>query len=241
MKKINYGIISSLNFRKPTLNNFIKMQKKLYRRGTSDHLEHNDNWDYWRILLGDITKNFDGSRALDFGCGKGRNISNLLSLAKFKCIDGSDLSSENIKYCRNNFNSKSHTFFLTNGINTGETKSDYYDFVMSTITLQHIPVYQIRRNILIDILRVLKPGGLFSFQMGFGIDLEDELGRPRSKYFEDAIDAKSSNGNHDVRILDREELINDLVQIGFSKIETQIRGSFSDIGHPSWIYVKCTK
>jgi hypothetical protein len=77
--------------------------------------------------------------------------------------------------------------------------------------------------------------------MGFGIDLEDELGRPRSKYFEDAIDAKSSNGNHDVRILDREELINDLVQIGFSKIETQIRGSFSDIGHPSWIYVKCTK
>jgi len=241
MKKNKLKIFKSLSFQKPTLNNFIKMQKKLYRNGTSDHLEHNDNPDYWHILLGDINKNFNGKSALDFGCGKGRNISNLLSLAKFAIVDGADLSSENIKYCRNNFKGNTHTFFLTSGTDTGETKSDYYDFVMSTITLQHIPIYQIRRSILVDILRVLRPGGLFSFQMGFGSDLEDVLGRPRSKYFEDAIYAKSTNGNHDVRILDSEELVSDLVQIGFSNIETQIKSSFSDIGHPSWIYVKCTK
>jgi SAM-dependent methyltransferase len=241
MKKNRLKIVNSLGFQKPTLNSFIKMQKKLYKNGTTDHREHNDNPDYWHILLGDINTNFDGKRALDFGCGKGRNISNLLSLAKFENVDGSDLSSENIKYCRNNFSSNTHTFFLTNGSDTGETKSDYYDFVMSTITLQHIPIYQIRRTILVDILRVLKPGGLFSFQMGFGSDLEDILGRPRSKYFEDAIGAKSTNGNHDVRILDSDELVSDLVQIGFSNVETQIKSSFSDIGHPSWIYVKCSK
>lgn len=191
--------------------------------------------------MGDISKNFDGKRALDFGCGKGRNIVNLISLAKFERIDGSDLSDKNIDYCRNKFSSKNHKFFLTSGVDTGNTQTDYYDFVMSTITLQHIPVYSIRRNILVDILRVLKNGGLFSFQMGFGGDLEDTLGRPRSKYFDDSIEAKSTNGNHDVRILSSEELVNDLIQIGFSEVETQVRDSYSDVGHPSWIYVKCTK
>ena len=164
-----------------------------------------------------------------------------MSLAKFETIDGSDLSDKNIDYCRNYFSSNNHKFFLTNGVDTGNTQTDYYDFVMSTITLQHIPVYSIRRNILIDILRVLKNGGLFSFQMGFGGNLEDALGRPRSKYFDDSIGAKSTNGNHDVRVLTCEELVNDLIQIGFSKVETHVRDSYSDVGHPSWIYVKCTK
>ena len=112
---------------------------------------------------------------------------------------------------------------------------------MSTITLQLIPVYSIRRNILIDILRVLKNGGLFSFQMGFGGNLEDALGRPRSKYCDDSIEAKSTNGYHDVRVLSSEELVNDLIKIGLSEVEIQVRDSYSDVGHPSWIYVKCTK
>jgi hypothetical protein len=64
---------------------------------------------------------------------------------------------------------------------------------------------------------------------------------PRSSYFDDAVGAKSSNGNHDVRILHADELVNDVARIGFRKVETSIRESFSDIGHPSWIYVKCYK
>jgi hypothetical protein len=74
------------------------------------------------------------------------------------------------------FNSLNHNFFLTSGTDTGATKSDYYDFVLCTITLQHIPVYTIRSKILTDILRVMKPGGLFAFQMGFGVNLEDQPG-----------------------------------------------------------------
>jgi hypothetical protein len=65
---------------------------------------------------------------------------------------------------------------------------------MTTISLQHIPVYDIRRSILQDILRVLKPGGKFSFQMGFGPDLLDSLGRPRSGYFENSVTAESPMG-----------------------------------------------
>ena len=241
MKKINLQAFGLLSFSKPTLKSFIEMQKKLYQKGTSDHLEHNGNTDYWNILLGDVKNNFDGGRALDFGCGKGRNISNLLSLTKFKQVDGCDLSEENINHCRSVFNSLNHNFFLSSGTDTGATKSDYYDFVLSTITLQHIPVYTIRSKILTDILRVMKPGGLFAFQMGFGVNLEDQLGRPKSRYFDDAVDAKSSNGNHDVRILHTDEIVNDLAKIGLKKVETSIRESFSDIGHPSWIYVKCYK
>jgi SAM-dependent methyltransferase len=220
---------------------YARMQRTLYKKGTSDHIEHNDNPDYWSILLGDVSNDFSGKLALDFGCGKGRNIRNLLTLAKFKAIDGSDLSEANIKFCRNTFDEFNHKFFLTNGMDTGYTTSNHYDLVISTITFQHIPVYEIRKSILVDILRILKPGGLFSFQMGFGPDLKDELGRPRSGYFENSVDARSTNGNHDVRVRNTEELVEDLIRIGFRNVRTTIRKSFSDAGHPSWIYVTCFK
>ena len=35
-------------------NNYTQMQKSSYNVGTSNHLEHNDNPDYWDILLGDL-------------------------------------------------------------------------------------------------------------------------------------------------------------------------------------------
>ena len=61
-------------------NQYTKMQKKQYSNGTSNHSEHNSNDDYWNILLDDI-KNKDAWKdkvGLDFGCGKGRNVTNLL-------------------------------------------------------------------------------------------------------------------------------------------------------------------
>lgn len=220
---------------------YSKMQSRFYKSGTSDHLEHNDNKDYWGVLLESVddTK-FRGARALDFACGKGRNVKNLLSLAQWELVDGCDLSEANINYCRANFKSCSK-FYVANGQDTGVPNSNYYDFVMTTISLQHIPVYDIRRSILWDILRVLKPGGRFSFQMGFGQDLSDLLGRPRSGYFENSFDANSTNGNHDVRVTSVVGFENDLREIGFTEITTLVRESFSDLGHPNWIYVHCFK
>jgi len=217
------------------------MQTRFYKSGTSDHLEHNENKDYWGVLLEGIDDGqFKGARALDFACGKGRNVKNLLSLAQWEHVDGCDLSKANINYCRANFNSPSH-FYVANGQDTGVPNSNYYDFVMTTISLQHIPVYDIRRSILQDILRVLKPGGTFSFQLGFGPDLLDSMGRPRSGYFENAVTANSTNGDHDVRVTSISELETDLRDIGFSEIQSEVRDSFSDMGHPNWIYVHCLK
>lgn len=229
-------------FSKPNdIASYSKMQSRFYRLGTSDHLEHNENGDYWSVLLSNVDDaHFRDGRALDFACGKGRNVKNLLKLAHWESVDGSDLSEVNINYCRTNFKNPSK-FYLTNGQDTGVPFSNYYDFVMSTISLQHIPVYDIRRKILLDILRVLRPGGRFSFQMGFGVDLSDTLGRPRSSYFENAFNANSTNGDHDVRVTSVTELEDDLKDIGFFEIQSVVRESFSDFGHPNWIYVHCRK
>ena len=45
-----------------------------------------------------------------------------------------------------------------------ELNTNEYDFVMSTIALQHICVYDIRYSIMKDIHRVLKDGGVFTAQ-----------------------------------------------------------------------------
>ena len=232
-----FGKLKVLEFGKSRAN-YIDMQRKFYSQGTSNHLEHNDNEDYWEFLLSKPTS--VDMKALDFGCGKGRNVDNLKKLG-WHFVDGCDISSHNIEYCRTVFHSSKHSFFVTSGTNTGSVNANSYDLVISTITLQHIPVYSIRKEIIEDIFRVLKPNGLFSFQMGFGADLIDQLVRPRSGYFEESTNAFSTNGNHDVRITNQDEVVSDLEDIGFTEIRATIRKSFSDVGHPQWIYVECRK
>ena len=224
-------------------NNFTNMQKHAYRSGTSNHLEHNDNPDYWDILLGDIKnkEKWEGKMALDFASGKGRNVNNLLSLANWQRVDGVDISEGNIEHCIKTYDPNKTKWFCNNGVDLSGLESNTYDFAMSTIALQHIPVYSIRKSIMTEILRVMKPGALFSFQMGFGPDLSDTMGRPRSSYYEDSFEATGTNSLHDVRVQSESEIIDDLTNIGFTSIETIIRKPFSDHGHPQWIYVKAYK
>lgn len=224
-------------------NQYTNMQKSAYSIGTSNHDEHNSNPDYWDILLGDL-KNKDvwnNKSALDFACGKGRNVVNMHSLCEWNTVDGVDISSGNIEYCKQVYKNKKSKWFCNNGVDLSDLKSNNYDFVMSTIALQHIPVYDIRKSIMQDILRVLKHGGLFSFQMGYGKDLSDSLGRPRCSYYDNIYDAERTNSDFDVRVQSEKEIVDDLSQIGFSNIKTYIKNSYSDLGHPQWIYVKCYK
>jgi SAM-dependent methyltransferase len=224
-------------------NKFTNMQKSAYSQGTSNHLEHNDNPDYWDILLGDLKdkKKWKGKYALDFACGKGRNVTNMLSLADWVRVDGIDISEGNIQYCKETYDADKSHWFCNNGIDLADLESDKYSFAMSTIALQHIPVYSIRKNIITEIFRTLEPGGLFSFQMGYGSNLDDSMGRPRSAYYEDSFDAGGTNSLHDVRIQSEAEVIDDLKAIGFTTVETFVRDTFSDYGHPQWIYVKAYK
>jgi ubiquinone/menaquinone biosynthesis C-methylase UbiE len=225
-----------------TENKYTKMQKAQYASGTNNHENHNANSNYWDILLSDLKdkQNWDGKIALDFACGKGRNVTNMLNLCDWARVDGIDISEGNISHNKNEYQSQNSNWYCNNGTDVSQLNDNEYDFIMSTIALQHIPVYDIRKSLITDLLRTLKPGGIFSFQLGYGEGLESPIG-PRVSYFENHYDAPGTNSICDVRVHTEEEVINDLKEIGFVNITTEVRESYDDSGHPQWIYVKCYK
>lgn len=232
-------------------NEYSKFQKDFYTRETPfmrvrNHSEHNDNPEYWDLLLGDVKSNPDSWKdksALDFACGCGRNLLNLSSLAKWSVVDGCDISAPNCGEAKAlmdwDHSSISCTCYTTNGYELNGVPSDKYDFVMSTIALQHICVHDIRFNIMKDIFRVMKPGALFSFQMGFG-----DSNNGFSSYYDNSYEVRSTNSGHDVKITDPQNLVDDLVKIGFKDIVYSIGVAWQgpDIArHPNWIFVKARK
>ena len=230
------------------MNKYTKMQKEYYEHGADDmvkanHSQHNSNEDYWNVILGDIKKDpssWKDLKALDFGCGCGRNILNLHSLADWASVDGCDISKNNIDYSRiflndNNIDADKSTLFVNDGTSLNNILSNYYDFVMSTIVFQHICVHEIRFNLLNELFRVLKPSGLLSLQMGFG------SGHPCARdYYENYYDAKGTNSLCDVRVDNPSQLVDDLTKIGFREVNFEIRKSHAD-RHDEWIFVKATK
>ena len=225
-----------------TENKYTQMQKAQYAGGTNNHENHNANSNYWDILLGDLKdkENWEGKIGLDFACGKGRNVTNMLNQCDWVRVDGIDISDGNISHNKNEYQSQNSNWYCNNGTDVSELNDNEYDFIMSTIALQHIPVYDIRKSLITDLFRTLKPGGTFSFQMGYGKGLESTIG-PRVSYFENHYDAPGTNSICDVRVHTEEEVINDLKEIGFVNITTEVRESYDDSGHPQWIYVKCYK
>jgi ubiquinone/menaquinone biosynthesis C-methylase UbiE len=223
-------------------NKYTQMQKNQYNSGTSNHLEHNDNPDYWNILLGDLkfAEKWKNKNALDFACGKGRNITNLLSICEWNRVDGVDISVSNIEYNKKKYVNQNSNWYCNNGVDVSDLNDNEYDFIMSTIALQHIPVYDIRKSLIQDLLRTLKSGGLFSFQMGYGDGLDSPIG-PRSSYYDNTYAASGTNSIHDVRVNNESDIVNDLEDIGYVNITTKISKSYSDKGHVYWIYVKAYK
>ena len=68
-----------------------------------NHSQHNPDPEYWDILLRDIKldpKKWENKKSLDFGCGCGRNLVNLSTLAKWETIDGCDISKQNAEYSK---------------------------------------------------------------------------------------------------------------------------------------------
>lgn len=240
-------------------NKYSKMQKNFYdsnatKMAQRDHAEHNDNPNYWDILLGDISDDMfeddNEIKALDFGCGTGRNVKNLLKDWNWKRVDGIDISENNIIEAKKNLiklrhkeyeeghtDSNRFKFHSNNGIDLLELKDNEYNFIMSTIVFQHISVYEIRLSLLRELYRVLKIGGIFSFQMGYNHNPKYNT----VTYFENYYDATSTNSDCNVRVDNEEDIKNDLKKIGFKNIQIIIKDSFSDDVHPKWIYVKAVK
>lgn len=223
-------------------NPYTQMQQAVYdikaeEMGQGNHSHHNDNPDYWDILVSDTVKGMRNKIGLDFGCGTGRNIINLWD--RFARFDGVDISAPLLNKARELLNEagvpkERSKLIHCNGVDLSDIPDSSYDFIMSTIALQHIPVYDIRFSYLSEFFRVLKPGGLLSFQMGYGVV---EMSSP---YSENCWNAAGTNSVHDVRIEDPMQVEADLVMIGFEDFSFVLRPSFAD-RHPQWIFVKARK
>jgi ubiquinone/menaquinone biosynthesis C-methylase UbiE len=101
-----------------------------------------------------------GKRMLDIGCGIGRLDRGFADM--FGEVWGLDVSGEMIAQAKEqNKDFPAINFIKGNGQDLNVFKNDYFDFVFSYITFQHIPDKKIIKSYFGEIRRTLKPGGLF--------------------------------------------------------------------------------
>lgn len=228
-------------------NTYTKMQQTYYENSAVEmakvnHRHHDNNFDYWNCLLQPIRKDsakWCGKRALDFGCGTGRNICNLIRLAEWDRVDGIDIAANNLEQAKellskDGIPNDKYNLYQNNGVDLIALSDNAYDFVMSTIVLQHIAVYDIRYSLLSEVFRAMKSGGVLSFQIGYGV------GYGKAEYEDNAYNAEGTNTRHDVIVRSPEQIKTDLDRIGFVDFTFNICKAYSD-GHPQWLFVKAVK
>lgn len=109
-------------------------------------------WSELFAVLKDYTK--DGDKVLDVGCGNGR----FLDLLGQKKIDylGIDNSEEQIREARKKYPDKN--FLVADALNL-PFPDDSFDKVFLIAVLHHIPSRNLRIKVLVELQRVLRPGG----------------------------------------------------------------------------------
>ncbi len=102
-------------------------------------------------------------RALDFGCGVGRPTQALAG--HFEEVHGVDISSAMIQHAREHNRHGDRCRYLVNEVDDLSIfPGEYFDFIYSNITLQHMPPRYSQRYIA-EFVRVLAPGGALLFQI----------------------------------------------------------------------------
>ena len=214
-----------------THSHFVNKQKHSFERDhhlmpATNHKRHNDDPEYWNILLKDIIQSpasWEGKVALDFGCGCGRNIENLLNLAKFQRVDGCDISYKNAnysqKYIDNLFGTGKCKTWENDGYTLRPAENNTYDFIMSHLVFQHIPNYDVRYSILLDIYRVLRKDGIASLHY---MDLSTSV-----SYY------TNSSQLMNCVVENPDYLIEDFKKIGFNDVTCEV-GTDLFTRHPSY-------
>jgi SAM-dependent methyltransferase len=196
---------------------------------------HHESLDYERWLLAGVSVR-RGALALEYGCGPGRMMLRLAP--RFARIDGVDISEEVLDVARRRCATLASPpqLLLTDGQNVPDGTHGCYDLAYSVICLQHICVYSVRMQIFEGLFRALKPGGLLTFQMGYG------PGHARMvDYFEDFVDAPGTNGVADVGVLHPGEIAGDLARIGFTQTAYALTPTGPGDTHGAWIFVRALK
>jgi ubiquinone/menaquinone biosynthesis C-methylase UbiE len=105
----------------------------------------------------------DGASMLEVGCGAGRMTGSFARrFATVNALDIStkmqDLAKENLAEFRN------IQWVIGDGTTLSAVPSDSVDFAFSYLVLQHLPTEDLVLTYIREMVRVLKPGGLFLFQ-----------------------------------------------------------------------------
>ena len=200
---------------------------------------HNAWADYNDYLFRDVGGELAEKVVLDFGCGPGRNLVKYKDW--FKRIDGVDISQKNLDNAKIWISKNGGTpgnLYKNNGVDLSVVPDDTYDVVMSTICFQHICVYDIRKNYLKEMFRVLKPGGVLTVQMGFG-------GKPpkyqTSAYAANNFDALATNSGCDVSVMSPDDVSADLATIGYDGFCHYVRPVGPGDTHANWIFFSAKK
>ena len=207
---------------------YLEMQKSAYgqyyrtfgERVVVGHYDFHENFPYETHLLhrfGDVRRpifdSWAGRTALDYGCGEGRMIRRLGSI--FSRVDGVDISEDMARDARERC--PGSNVWVTGGRDCAGAPGEAYDFVYSTIALQHVGSFEIRDSIIRDLHRVLKSGGKGTLQMLFskhypfknanvlghvGNTLVEIMPRDdqHASWFENRFDARSTNSGCDTMI-----------------------------------------
>ena len=108
---------------------------------------------------------------LEIGCGAGR-VTRALSEV-FGEVHGVDISSEMITKARRALADRPNVrLYQNNGRDLSVLGERQVDFAFSTIVFQHIPSRQIIESYVREVHRLLRPGGLFKFQVQGDASLE---------------------------------------------------------------------
>jgi ubiquinone/menaquinone biosynthesis C-methylase UbiE len=167
-------------------------------------------------------------RALDFGCGVGR-LSCALAL-HFDKVTGVDVSSSMIATARDHCRRSNCEFLVNKKENLGDFPNGYFDFVLSDITIQHIPA-PASENYVRDFLRVLKPNGLAIFLIPDGPDYQpNSLGERWERFYRERVRpfTKRVRGKHAVQVhyLARQRVESLVTNAGGFVYATEV--------HPDW-------
>lgn len=231
-----------------SLNDYLKKYKEQFESEHSlmtvnNHHVHNPDPEYWNILLGEVKYNpdfWEGKNAFDFGCGCGRNLYNLSTLANWNNINGCDISQSNAKYAKKWFDSKNKT---SANCTTWESKGDdiqpsgwfgtnvKYDFIMSHIVFQHISNYNVRFKIITDMFNSLNNGGLCSLHfMDLGTLKKSITIASNSLNFLDKDESSTYYENSfkykNCKVLNKKYLVNDFEKIGFKNVKVEVGRDF---------------
>jgi ubiquinone/menaquinone biosynthesis C-methylase UbiE len=103
-------------------------------------------------------------RALDFGCGLGR-LTRAFARHFDECV-GVDISESMVMRARElNAGVSGVSFVVNRADDLSRFEDESFDFLYSTIALQHVPDRSAIESYIADFCRVLRPGGLAVFQL----------------------------------------------------------------------------